>query len=258
MSENTKSENEASPANEAVMEDQASGESQAENTSELSDVGSDSEVGTTEEASAETEGPEMDSGAGSESDSGEEEFELSPDELKSLLKRSEERDVYLDELRRMKAEFDNYQKRVRRERPGWEAQAVRRLIQDLLPIIDTFERAMESAENATVESLAEGVSMTLTMALQTLESHKVKEIQAKGEEFDPNFHEAILQMPTDDPELDGKVIDVQQKGYTHGDAIVRPSKVVVGKAQTPAKDSKSDSDKDPKEEEASEEKAKKS
>lgn len=173
--------------------------------------------------------PEGEAGAGSE-------FELSPEELESLLKRAEERDRYLDELRRMKAEFDNYQKRVRRERPGWEAQAVRKLVADLLPVIDNFERALEATEKATVESLAQGVSMTLQMALQMLENHKVREIEADGQPFDPQFHEAILQVPTEDLDRDGKVVDVQQKGYLHGDAIVRPARVIVAKASSPTAD----------------------
>lgn len=169
---------------------------------------------------------------------------LSADEHARFLEAARERQVYLDELRRVKADFENYQKRVRRERPSWEAQAVRGFVQDFLSFVDNFERALQMTESSTLESLSEGVRMIYQMVVTTLEDHGVKAIDALGQPFDPAFHEAMSQMETDDAEQDGKIIEVHQKGYLHGNIVIRPARVVVGRRRPEVPEALGDDDPD--------------
>ena len=167
---------------------------------------------------------------------------LTADEHARLLEAARERQVYLDELRRVKADFENYQKRVRRERPSWEAQAVRGFVQDFLSFVDNFERALQMTESSSLESVNEGVRMIYQMVVTTLEGHGVKAIDSLGQPFDPAFHEAISQIETDDAEQDGKVIEVHQKGYLHGDFVIRPARVVVGRRRPKVPEALSEDD----------------
>lgn len=136
-----------------------------------------------------------------------------------------ERDQYLDALRRMKAEFDNFRKRTDRERQSSAALAARDLVTELLPVMDSLERAV-----ASVEGQPEGVTAGVGMVRQQLESvlrgRGVAAIDAMGEPFDPNVHEAILSMPSAD-HGEGTVIEVVQRGYRLNDAVLRPARVVV-------------------------------
>ncbi|MBI4600540.1 MAG: nucleotide exchange factor GrpE [Planctomycetes bacterium] len=151
-------------------------------------------------------------------------------EVDDLRKRAEERDLYRNELLRAKADLDNYQKRVRKERPQWEEQAARRFIRDLLPVCDNLERALEhaSAGGASSVRIAEGVKLTQQLLVRVLESHGVEEIAADGEPFNPEVHDAVSQVVADGrPE--GHVAQVFEKGYRHGDTVLRPSKVAVAR-----------------------------
>jgi molecular chaperone GrpE len=147
----------------------------------------------------------------------------------ALKKAVEERDIFLDELRRSKAEFENFQKRVRRERPAWEQQAVRRLIQELLPFADNFERALRNDSHAATDSIRDGVALLHQMLLEVLSKHDVQEIEAAGQPFDPLVHHAVDQVEVADPAADGRVVEVLQKGYRQGGVVVRPANVVVGR-----------------------------
>lgn len=149
-------------------------------------------------------------------------------ELEELRKRAEERDAYRTELLRAKADLDNFQKRVRRERPGWEDQAVRRFLRDLLPVADNLERALAHSGAGASGTLDAGVRMTLQMLEQVLRDHGVEEIPARGETFNPEIHEAVAEvevahLPT------GAVAEVLEKGYKHRDAVLRPSRVNVAR-----------------------------
>ncbi|HEU5395207.1 MAG TPA: nucleotide exchange factor GrpE, partial [Candidatus Methylomirabilis sp.] len=124
----------------------------------------------------------------------------------------------------------NYQKRVRKDRAGWEALAVRRFIADLLPVVDNFERALAALdeEDTSRTGFEQGVRLTHQLLRQVLADHGVEEIPAQGELFNPELHEAVVEeevagRPT------GEVLEVFQKGYRHGDALLRPSKVKVAK-----------------------------
>jgi molecular chaperone GrpE len=155
---------------------------------------------------------------------------LSRDEYEALRKKAEERDLYRNELLRAKADFDNYQKRVRKDRPQWEEQAVRRFLRDLLPVIDNFERALgtRGAGIAAPASLEEGIRLTHQMMTKALADHGVEEIPAQGEPFNPEFHEAVAEEEVAD-RPSGEIVEVLQKGYRHGEAVLRPSRVKVAR-----------------------------
>ena len=132
-----------------------------------------------------------------------------------------------DRLLRLAADFDNYKKRAARERGEYVAHANERLVQELLPILDDLERALDAVgqhEEATVE---EGVRLVHRSLAALLEKNGVREISTEGK-FDPHVHEALLSQPSEAAE--GSVIDVVQKGYTLGDRVVRPARVVIAAA----------------------------
>ena len=151
------------------------------------------------------------------------------EDVAELRKRAEERDVYRSELLRARADFDNLQKRVRKDRAGWEDQAVRRFVRDLLPIIDNFERALASTpEGGRGGPLEEGIRLTYQMMRRVLEDHSVSEIPAQGEMFNPELHEAVAEEPVENRPT-GEIVEVLQKGYRHGDSLLRPSRVKVAR-----------------------------
>jgi molecular chaperone GrpE len=132
-----------------------------------------------------------------------------------------------DRLLRTAADFDNYKKRAAREREEYVRLANERLVKELLPILDDLERALAAVrehEEATVE---EGVRLVHRSLASLLERNGVKEIETNGK-FDPHVHEALLSQPSEAEE--GSVIDVVQKGYTLGDRVVRPARVVIAAA----------------------------
>lgn len=133
-----------------------------------------------------------------------------------------------DRFLRLFSEFDNYKKRVNREKLEMLSTASEKVIVSLLPVIDDFERAI--AANEKVEDIAaikEGFNIIYNKLVQMLKRFDVEEIAAKGEVFDTNFHEAVTQFPTDKEEDKGKVIDVTEKGYKIKEKVIRYAKVVV-------------------------------
>lgn len=133
-----------------------------------------------------------------------------------------------DRFLRLFSEFDNYKKRVNREKLELLSTASEKVIVSLLPVIDDFERAI--AANEKVEDIAaikEGFNIIYNKLVQMLKRFDVEEIVAKGEVFDTNFHEAVTQFPTDKEKDKGKVIDVTEKGYKIKEKVIRYAKVVV-------------------------------
>ena len=130
-----------------------------------------------------------------------------------------------DRLLRLAADFDNYKKRAARERAEYVALANERLLKELLPILDDLERALNAAEEHEEAQLEEGVRLVHRSLASLLERQGVKEIPTDGK-FDPHVHEALLAQPSDEAEQ-GDVLDVIQKGYTLGDRVVRPARVIV-------------------------------
>lgn len=167
---------------------------------------------------------------------------LSVEELEELKKRCDEREAYRSELLRSRADFENYQKRVRKERPQLDDQAVRRFLKDLLPVCDNLERALAAGTTATdPQALHEGVRLTHQLLVQVLESHGVLPIEV-GPGFDPEVHEAVGTIDSREAPT-GAIAEVLEKGYRHKDTVLRPSRVVVARniADLPPSDSQTDS-----------------
>jgi molecular chaperone GrpE len=145
-----------------------------------------------------------------------------PDPLAEVTR---ERDEYLDSLQRLKAEFDNYRKRAVREQAEFASRAAEHLVNELLPVLDDLERALEAAEEHEEAKLEEGVRLVHRALADTLQREGLVEIETNGR-FDPHVHEALLSQPDDDYET-GHVLQVIQKGYRLGDRVLRPARVIV-------------------------------
>ncbi len=130
-----------------------------------------------------------------------------------------------DRLLRLAADFDNYKKRVAREREEYVALANARLLTELLPVLDDLERALSAAAEHEEAKLEDGVRLVHRSLAALLERHGVTAISTDGK-FDPHVHEALLAQPSEDAES-GAVINVVQKGYKLGDRVVRPARVIV-------------------------------
>jgi len=145
-------------------------------------------------------------------------------EREALAEAVRERDEYLDALQRLKAEFDNYRKRVAREQEQLVARASERLVKQLLPMLDDLERAVEAAVEHGETKVADGVRLVQRSLGDLLAREGLTEVETGGD-FDPHTQEALLTQPSDEPE--GQVIQVLQKGYRLGDHVLRPARVVV-------------------------------
>ncbi len=156
----------------------------------------------------------------------EEDFARMQQELEEAKAESE---AATDKLMRLAAEFDNYKKRNIKEQESVRKYAAQNLIKELLPILDNLERAIDSAnESKEVDSLIDGVKMTLKQLYTVLEKEGVSVIKAVGEIFDPNFHEAVVHVPSNEyPE--NVIVEEYQKGYILYDRVIRPSMVAVSK-----------------------------
>jgi molecular chaperone GrpE len=143
------------------------------------------------------------------------------DPLESITR---ERDDYLDALQRLKAEFDNYRKRIARDQRELAARSHERLIKELVPVLDDLERALEAASEHEEAKLEEGVRLVHRSLADVLAREGLAEIPTDGK-FDPHTQEALLAQPSSEDE--GNVIQVLQKGYSLGDRVLRPARVVV-------------------------------
>lgn len=134
-----------------------------------------------------------------------------------------------ERLMRTAADFENYKKRMLREREEERKYAVEGLLKDLLPVLDNLERALAAAVEHGESSVATGVQMVYKQFLDTLTRHGVEQLSALGEKFDPNFHEAMQQVESAD-HPPGTVVTEYMKGYTLKGRLVRPAMVVVSTA----------------------------
>ena len=130
-----------------------------------------------------------------------------------------------DQLLRMAAEYENYRKRSTREADQKFNDGVSYAVNQIIPILDTLDMAANAP--TTDENYKKGVTMTLDKAAKALDALHVEEIEALGKPFDPNFMNAVQQIPAPDGQESGTVITVYQKGYRLGDKIVRHATVVV-------------------------------
>jgi molecular chaperone GrpE len=139
-----------------------------------------------------------------------------------------ERDEYYDLLLRKTAEFDNYRKRVERERREMVQYASGDVLEALLPVVDDFERALE-AETGADAAYRKGVELIYKQLQDLLARRGVTLIDAVGKPFDPRFHQAIT-YESSPGRAEGEVIEEVRRGYMHGDRLLRPAMVKVAKA----------------------------
>ncbi len=138
-----------------------------------------------------------------------------------------ERDEYLDHLRRLKAEFENYRKRVQRDHEELRLRAAETVVESLLPVMDNMSRALDAAARHEEGQLLAGLELVSGQLRGTLEGHGLEEIPAEpGILFDPNLHEAIMTQAS--PEYsEGTVLQVLERGYLLHGRLLRPAKVIV-------------------------------
>ena len=157
----------------------------------------------------------------------EEEAELAREEILTLAteleKARRERDAYLDDMRRMKAEMENARKRMERERARLISSASEGLVRDLLPVLDNLDRAL-----AVEGDVREGVKATREGLVSVLSNQGLEPVASDGESFDPTVHEAVMGQPSDEHEED-TVIQTLERGYTFNGRPLRLAKVIVAK-----------------------------
>ena len=151
-----------------------------------------------------------------------EEFEAKAEDAEARVKAS--RDDYL----RLMAEFETFRRRSAEDRLSLVGSASADTIKGLLPVLDDFERAMAMLAESSDEAAREGTSLIYNKLMGFLKTKGLSVIEAKGEAFDVDFHEAVSQFPAPDESLKGKVIDVVQTGYLLNGKVLRYAKVVVG------------------------------
>ena len=148
---------------------------------------------------------------------------------KEIEKLRQEVQEWREKYLRQVAEFENFRKRKDREVEEFWKIANAELIKKLLPILDDMERSLESAKkDRNFEALVQGVELVYKSFLKILESEGVTSIPAKGQEFDPEVHEALMQLEQEGV-APNTVIEEHQKGYKFGKKILRPAKVIVSK-----------------------------
>jgi molecular chaperone GrpE len=164
----------------------------------------------------------------------EEDGDSSEGDLDEKLREAESKaEDYYDRLLRASAEFDNYKKRTTREMRDVVRYANEKLFKELLFVVDNLERAIDAVEqdNPDDDPLLQGVRLTLAEVEKILERNNVTPIEALGQAFDPNFHQAMMQEETEEQPAN-TVIKEMQKGYVLHDRLLRPAMVVVSKAAT--------------------------
>ena len=149
-------------------------------------------------------------------------------EVLELKRQSEE---YYNRLLRMQADFENYKKRIAREREDMYNIALETITAQLLPVVDNMERAVDAFRKDKLdEKYISGVEMVCNQIVDILGKNGVKEIEAMDKDFDPNLHHAVMQVPGED-EDENKIKEVFQKGYILGNKVIRPSLVKVSVKQ---------------------------
>ncbi len=135
-----------------------------------------------------------------------------------------------DKILRQAAEFDNFRKRAARERLETIQTAGKEIISSLLPVIDDSERAAKQLDSAQdITALKEGLNLVFGKLKSILQSKGLKPMESIGQEFNPEFHEAITEIPSPTEDGKGKIVDEIEKGYYLNDKIIRFAKVIVGK-----------------------------
>ncbi len=145
------------------------------------------------------------------------------DELQAALEKEKKEYLFL------RADFDNYRKRMLKDREELLRNAGEKVLAGLLPIVDDFERGLDATKNVdNAEAVREGMELIYNKLIKFLADNGVKPMESTGADFDADFHEAIATIPSPSPELKGKVVDTTQRGYMINDKVLRHAKVAVG------------------------------
>ena len=187
------------------------------------------EVSEAEETEAETEAAESGEQAESEAEDGQ---EAPADEKKGFFKKKKDKkdeqiEELNDKLKRQMAEFDNFRKRTEKEKTQMYDMGAKSIIEKILPVIDNFERGLAAVpEEQREDAFVVGMDKVYRQMLTELDASGVKPIEAVGQEFDPNFHNAVMQVESEEYDS-GVVAQELQKGYMYKDSVVRHSMVAV-------------------------------
>ncbi len=155
-------------------------------------------------------------------------------EVADMFKKLQDTEAALEKKNKdylfLMADFDNYRKRMVKEKGDLLKNAAERVLKELLPIVDDFERALDATKADTDgQQVREGMELIYNKLVKFLESNGVKAIDSTGKDFDDNFHDAITTIPAPDESMKNKVVDTTTKGYMINDKVLRHAKVVVGK-----------------------------
>ena len=141
---------------------------------------------------------------------------------------NEQDNNYLEQLQRLQAEFLNYKKRMEQRMTGHKENMTREIVAQLLPVIDDFDILFTHSKDDSTDTVSlDGIKMIYNKLLDTLGELGLEPIEAEGESFDPEYHEAVLTEESDKEE--GTILKVWQKGFTFRDSLLRPAKVVTAK-----------------------------
>jgi molecular chaperone GrpE len=176
-----------------------------------------------------TEKPLTEPAEGSPAEMSDESLEREPGLKRPDSDLQRERDDLYDRLLRKTAEFDNYRKRVERERREQTDQAITDLLLELLLVVDDFDRAIATDASDAGSAYRKGVELIHSKLADVLRKHGVRPIEAIGTDFDPNLHQAVVHEESAD-RREGEVIDELRRGYLIGDRLLRPAMVKVAKA----------------------------
>ena len=133
---------------------------------------------------------------------------------------------HIDRYKRLQADFENHRRRTRQEKEDLSIVVAQNVLLDLLPVVDNFERALSSAATQDAATVLQGVEMIHRQFLQVLEKCGLATVEAVGQIFDPQQHEAVMRVE-DENQVDGTIVEELQKGYTVRGKVIRPSMVKV-------------------------------
>jgi molecular chaperone GrpE len=150
-------------------------------------------------------------------------------ETDQLAALQQERDALQDRLLRTAAEFENYRKRIDRERRDLSEFAAADVLLEMLPIVDNFERALQAPAPPEADAFRKGIELIHRQMLELLRKRGAKPIEALGLDFNPNFHQAVIHEASD-RHREGEVMEELQRGYMLGDRLLRPAMVKVAKS----------------------------
>lgn len=212
-----------------VEDKEESVETEAEESGEMQEPASEAQENSesSEEENPETESPEEKKTEGQDEKEDKKLFKKKQKADKKQDALKEKIDELEDKVKRQMAEFDNFRKRTEKEKTAMFETGARSVIEKILPVVDNFERGFASIpEEEKGTPFAEGMEMVYKQLMTELEKMDVKPIDAVGEEFDPNLHNAVMQVESEEYET-GVIAQELQKGYTYRGTVVRHSMVAV-------------------------------